>query len=185
MKIYILDNYDSFTFNLQHYFEALNCEVIVQRNDEVDHNLIIASDAIVLSPGPGLPINAGSMMDIIKNYHLSKPILGVCLGHQALAEFFGGSLFNMDRVMHGKEVSMIHESSSLFIDIDSPLKIGLYHSWAVDLSSSSLISTGAWKDVNMAFEHPKLPIFGVQFHPESILTQSGKEILKNFLSKID
>jgi anthranilate synthase component 2 len=186
MKIYILDNYDSFTFNLKHYFEALDCEVLVERNNEVRFNEIDLSDAIVLSPGPGLPKDAGKMMEVIEKYNSTKPILGVCLGHQALIEYFGGSIFNMDQVLHGKKQAIDHEGQSIFKDIPSPFNVGLYHSWATKSGNCVDIKTIAQSEnkIEMAFEHLTLPIYGVQFHPESILTEHGMKIIENFISTV-
>lgn len=187
MKIYILDNYDSFTFNLKHYFEALNCEVIVERNDDVDFSKINGCDALILSPGPGLPKDAGSLMKVIERYCSTKPILGVCLGHQALIESFGGKIYNLECVLHGKKQSITHTGTSLFKEISSPLNVGLYHSWATDSSNCAQINVIARTSdqIEMAFQHEALPIYGVQFHPESILTAHGKKIIENFISIVN
>jgi anthranilate synthase component II len=184
LKILLLDNYDSFTFNLFHYLEGLNCEVIVSRNDEILIDEIAVFDKIILSPGPGLPNQAGLMMEIINRYAFSKPFLGVCLGMQALAESFGDELYNLKEVRHGvaSKISIVN-SSLLFENLPLNFEVGLYHSWAVQLKEDSPFKATSFSEdgVLMSFEHKTLPIYGVQFHPESILTEHGKEILKNFI----
>lgn len=186
MKVLLLDNYDSFTFNLYHYLEDLGCSVTVIRNDEADLESIKVYDRIILSPGPGLPEDAGIMMELIERYVTEKPILGVCLGMQALGLFFNGKLFNQTTVKHGISETCIitRPASKLFKEIPESFQVGLYHSWAVDLSSSEkLVSTSVSENnILMSCEHADLPVFGVQFHPESILTQHGKKILLNFLN---
>ncbi len=187
MRIFILDNYDSFTYNLVHYFEDLNCEVTVARNDEVDVLSLSAYDAIILSPGPGLPKEAGILMDVVRTYSQVKPILGVCLGMQAIALHFGDRIENQKNVKHGVQESCdIVSPCTLLKDISSSFLVGLYHSWEVKLSSnSSLIPTSYSENgVLMSLRHKELPIYGVQFHPESILTPEGKLILKNFIDCI-
>lgn len=183
MKILLLDNYDSFTFNLAHYLESM-CEMVdVLRNDEVSLERIIDYDKIVLSPGPGLPADAGMMPELIKRYAGKIPILGVCLGMQGIAEYFGGRLYNQTVVRHG--VSTIidtAEESHLFRELPRQFEVGLYHSWAVtDLPNSIRISATSQEEVIMAIESVDQRVYGVQFHPESILTQFGKEILRNFI----
>lgn len=183
MKILLLDNYDSFTFNLAHYLESMCEKVDVLRNDEVSLERIIDYDKIVLSPGPGLPADAGMMPELIKRYAGKIPILGVCLGMQGIAEYFGGRLYNQTVVRHG--VSTIidtAEESHLFRELPRQFEVGLYHSWAVtDLPNSIRISATSQEEVIMAIESVDQRVYGVQFHPESILTQFGKEILRNFI----
>ena len=187
MHLLIVDNYDSFTYNLVHYFEELDCIVDVLKNDAIDLETISMYDAIVLSPGPGLPEESGKLMEVISKFHLIKPIFGVCLGMQAIGSFFGGKLVNQEKVKHGKQelVTIIHPSS-LLNSIKSPFQVGLYHSWEVQLAESSVLIPVAFSenDVLMVVQHSYLPIYGVQFHPESILTPCGKKIIANFLETI-
>lgn len=186
MHILIIDNYDSFTYNLVHYFEELNCSVVVFRNNQMNILDVEKYDAIVLSPGPGLPKEAGLLMAIIEMYHQKKPILGVCLGMQALAEFFGGTLYNQQEVKHGvsEKCKQIYPNK-LFANVKMQFEVGLYHSWAIDLGEVDCLKVTAISEnkVLMAVEHQTLPIVGVQFHPESILTPNGKEMILNFITK--
>lgn len=185
LKVIIIDNYDSFTYNLVHYFEALDVEVSVVFNDQVKLEELEAYDKIVLSPGPGLPREAGKLMDVIDQYACSKPILGVCLGFQALVEYFGGQLYNQECVKHGvAEMAQFDQNSKLFKDTAEHFKIGLYHSWAANPSNfppTLKITAKSEHHVIMAFEHENLPIAGVQFHPESILSENGLKIVENFI----
>lgn len=185
MKVLLLDNFDSFTFNLFHYLEAFDCEVTVVRNNAISLDEVDQYDKIVLSPGPGLPKDAGIMPQLIKAYVDKKPVLGVCLGMQALGEYFGGKLYNQQEVKHGVPEMCFHTGTNrLFANIPTRFEAGLYHSWAVDLGQSEVLKPTAYSEnqVLMAFEHVHLPIAGVQFHPESILTQYGKEMIWNFIS---
>jgi anthranilate synthase component 2 len=184
VKVLLLDNFDSFTYNLFHYLEEFGCEITVARNNEISLEEIVAFDKIILSPGPGLPQDAGIMPELIARYYDSKPILGVCLGMQALGEFFGSTLYNQHEVKHGVPAFCTHTSGSrLLKGIPERFVVGLYHSWAVQLSGSEALKGISWSEeqVLMAVEHTTLPIAGVQFHPESLMTPSGKEILHNFL----
>jgi anthranilate synthase component 2 len=186
MKIIIIDNYDSFTYNLAHYFEDLNCEVTVFRNDEFDLIELEKFDRIVLSPGPGIPDEAGLLKDLIKHYAGKKPILGICLGQQAIAEVFGGVLVNLKQVYHGvsSKISLINESV-LFKNLPAQIEVGRYHSWVVSKEKFPDHLTIIAVDENgeiMALKHNSLDIEAVQFHPESILTPNGKQILKNWLN---
>jgi anthranilate synthase component 2 len=184
MKILLIDNFDSFTFNLVHYLEAIDCEVTVVRNNEIKFDDCEKFDKIVLSPGPALPKDSGDLMRFISLFHFKKPILGVCLGMQALAEFFGEELYNLEKVKHGmQEIVEVETHSNLFFDLPQKINVGLYHSWAVKLNSDKNFKEIAKSEnhVLMAIEHKTLSIFGVQFHPESILTDFGKEILFNFV----
>ena len=184
MKIIVIDNYDSFTYNLVHYLEELKCEVTVKRNDQVNIKEIEKFDKIVLSPGPGIPNEAGLLKEIISSFFNTKSILGVCLGHQAIAEVFGAELVNLKTVYHGvaTDINIIKEDP-LFNDLPNPLKVGRYHSWVVkeplpdDLEALAYDQNGQI----MAFKHKKYNLRGVQFHPESILTEFGKDLLKNWL----
>lgn len=185
MKVIVIDNYDSFTYNLVHYLEELGCLVTVKRNDEVVIKEIEKFDKIVLSPGPGIPSEAGLLKEIISYYSKSKSILGVCLGHQAIAEVFGGKLLNLKSVFHGvaTEIDII-KSDPIFYGLPNPLKVGRYHSWVVKKPiPSDLIALAYDKNGQiMALKHKKFSIWGVQFHPESILTEHGKLLLKNWLN---
>lgn len=183
MKILLLDNYDSFTFNLSHYLEPMCEEVVVKRNDEIHLHEINDYDKIVLSPGPGLPKDAGIMMDLLEMYMGKKPILGVCLGMQAIAECLGGKLYNQKVVRHGVTTSIrTFPDNKLFQNLPSRISVGLYHSWAVtDLPKELKMTAISEENVLMAIEHETLAVYGVQFHPESILTEYGKEMLMNFL----
>lgn len=187
MHLLIVDNYDSFTYNLVHYFEEVDCSVEVVKNDEIDLDTISKYDALVLSPGPGLPEESGKLMEVISKFHLIKPIFGVCLGMQAIGRFFGGILVNQEKVKHGKqELVSIVSPSSILNSIASPFKVGLYHSWEVQLPVNSTLIPVAFSENNvlMVVQHTYLPIYGVQFHPESILTPCGKKIIANFLEII-
>ena len=183
-KITVIDNYDSFVFNLVRYLEELNCEVNVQRNDEINFSEIDASDAILLSPGPGIPIEAGQLLEVIERFCSSKKILGVCLGHQAIAQHFGGTLSQSLRAVHGKQSSIeVNASSSLFYSLEPNIDVGRYHSWHVENLPSCLTSTAQLPTGQiMAIEHTDYPIYGVQFHPESILTPQGRTIISNWLN---
>ena len=184
MKVIVIDNYDSFTYNLVHYLEELNCRVTVKRNDEVNIEDIQKFDKVVLSPGPGIPSEAGLSKEIILRYFKSKSILGVCLGHQAIAEVFGGELLNLKKVFHGVATNInIVKSYPIFLGLPNTLKVGRYHSWVVkepvpsDLEVIAIDENGQI----MALKHKKYSVWGVQFHPESILTEHGKSLLKNWL----
>lgn len=184
MKVLLLDNFDSFTYNLFHYLEELGCELTVARNNAIGLEEIAAFDKIILSPGPGLPKDAGIMPEVIKHYHAAVPILGVCLGMQALGEFFGGALYNQQQVKHGIPEYCTHTNDSRLLEgIPERFVVGLYHSWAVDPAGAKSLKAISWSEneVLMAFEHISLPIAGVQFHPESLMTPAGKKILHNFL----
>ena len=185
-KILVIDNYDSFTYNLVHYLEDLNCDVTVYRNDEFDLEEIESFDKIVLSPGPGIPDEAGLLKDVIKTYASTKSILGICLGQQAIGEVFGASLINLEKVYHGVATKItITENDTLFTKIPTEIEVGRYHSWVIDKNTfpDDLIVTS--KDENgeiMSIKHRTLDIKAVQFHPESILTPFGKKMLENWLN---
>lgn len=187
MKILVFDNYDSFTYNLVHYIEQVtDAKVEVHRNDKISLEDINKFDKILLSPGPGIPSEAGILLDVIKKYAPTKSILGVCLGVQAIAEVFGGSISNMDEVFHGvaTEVDILKEDS-LFNNIPKKINVGRYHSWEVnkeDLPEElELLSTDS-KGVVMALRHKTYDVKGVQFHPESVLTENGLEMIKNWVN---
>ncbi len=187
-KVLIIDNYDSFTFNLVHLVEQFDgIAVTVARNDEIALEKIENYDKIILSPGPGLPKDAGILMELIKTYSSTKSILGVCLGHQAIAEFFGGKLINLARPSHGVGVNtiVVDCDEPLFKDIPTSFASGRYHSWAVDkMSLPPVISITAIDEagVIMAIGHGSFDVKGIQFHPESILSEYGKELIGNWLN---
>ncbi len=184
-KILVIDNYDSFTYNLVHYLEDLDCEVIVKRNDQLTLEEVDAYDRIVLSPGPGVPDEAGLLKAIIKQYAPTKKIFGVCLGQQAIAEVFGGALINLDKVYHGiaTKITIVKEDA-IFKGLPNELEVGRYHSWVVDPNLPEALEATSF-DQNgqvMSLRHKTYDVAAVQFHPESILTPQGKQILKNWLS---
>lgn len=189
MRIILIDNYDSFTYNLLHVFEEiLGVEVVVKRNDKLTLDEIDSFDAIVLSPGPGIPSEAGLLLPIIEQYADKKPILGVCLGHQAIAEAFGGSLINLSDVFHGVESDIqVVRPTTIFDNIESPITVGRYHSWIVERETlPSCLEVTAISDEGqiMAIQHVDRPIYGIQFHPESVLTPEGKQMIENFVKSI-
>lgn len=186
MRIALIDNYDSFTYNLVHYLEDLGAEVVVFRNDAFELQELENFNKIVLSPGPGLPDDAGLLKEVIKKYATTKDILGVCLGLQAIAEVFGGTLCNLEHVFHGvaSEVECC-EIDLLFEGLPTKFSVGRYHSWVVDrqtLPLSLVITTIDSNGSIMSLKHKELKVRGVQFHPESILTPFGKKMLKNWLN---
>ena len=185
LKVLLIDNFDSFTFNLVHYLESFDCRVDVVRNDELSKLHWSNYDKLVVSPGPGLPQEAGELLSFLKLALKNIPILGVCLGHQALSLLYGGDLINLNAVKHGVQVTCCRTSNTsvLFQGIPNSFKVGLYHSWAVLPNfSNEFVSTLISEDgVNMANESINDKIFSVQFHPESILTEYGKKIIENFL----
>ena len=186
----LIDNYDSFTYNLVHYFEEIGQKVKVFRNDEVSTEDIfdINPEFIVISPGPSTPKNSGICLDLIKEnskMKKPKPLLGVCLGHQAIAEAFGGNVIQSGSPIHGKVSEIDHFKSNLFKNIKNPFNATRYHSLIVEKESlpDCLKVTAITKNnIIMAIQHKSLPFFGVQFHPESIATDFGHQLLKNFLS---
>lgn len=185
-QVVIIDNYDSFTFNLVHYFEGLGCAVTVYRNDQFDLEDLQDFDAIVLSPGPGLPKNAGRTMQVIHRYASSKKILGICLGHQAIGEYFGATLENLAQVVHGQssEITVLDTNETIYHNLSLPITVGRYHSWAIckqDFPDCLEITAEDQEGCIQSIKHKSLPIYGLQFHPESILTPQGKAILVNWL----
>jgi anthranilate synthase component 2 len=191
MKILVLDNYDSFTYNLVQYITELTGEMpSVMRNDKIDLQAVASFDTIVLSPGPGLPADAGIMPQLIQQYAPTKRILGVCLGHQAIGEAFGGKLYNLKNVYHGiaSPIQVIDESNILFENIPIELVVGRYHSWAISTEGfPKELKVTAQDDqgVIMAMSHHTYDVHGVQFHPESVMTDYGKQILKNCLRPLN
>ncbi len=187
-NILVIDNYDSFTYNLVHYLEDLNCKVSVLRNDEFDIEEVAKFDKILLSPGPGLPSDAGLLKEVIQKYAASKSILGVCLGQQAIGEVFGGKLTNLEKVYHGvsSKVQIIVNDEPLFNDLENEIEVGRYHSWVIskenfpdDLEITSIDENGEI----MSIRHKFYDVKGVQYHPESILTPNGKKILQNWINQ--
>lgn len=185
MKVVVIDNYDSFTYNLVHLLKELGADVTVFRNDKFQLSQLESFDKIVLSPGPGIPSEAGLLLDVIKEYAARKPILGVCLGHQAIGESFGARLENLDDVFHGVATDVtILSDSPLFKGLPERITVGRYHSWVVSkerLPECIEILAESDEGQIMALRHRELPVYGIQFHPESVLTPSGKEIVENFL----
>ncbi|KAB7529524.1 aminodeoxychorismate/anthranilate synthase component II [Flagellimonas olearia] len=184
-KILMIDNYDSFTYNLVHYLEDLDCEVTVKRNDQLTLDEVEPFDLIVLSPGPGIPDEAGLLKEIIKTYAPTKRIFGVCLGQQAIGEVFGGSLINLDQVYHGVATTItVTQDDPIYKGLPKELQVGRYHSWVVDsnlpeeLEATSVDENGQI----MSLRHKKYDVTAVQFHPESVLTPEGKQMLKNWLN---
>ena len=186
-KILVIDNYDSFTYNLVHYLQDLNCEVTVYRNDEFDIDEVKKFDKILLSPGPGIPDEAGLLKEVIKTYSTSKSILGVCLGQQAIGEVFGGSLTNLDKVYHGvaTNVTILVDDENLFNGLEKQIEVGRYHSWVInpqDFPESLEITSVDENGQIMSIRHRTLDVKGVQFHPESVLTPHGKKMLENWVN---
>ena len=186
--ILVIDNYDSFTYNLVQYLGELGCEVVVHRNDAiaVDEVEALRPSAIILSPGPCTPAEAGISVPLVRRWGSSIPILGVCLGHQAIGEACGGRVVRAKRVMHGKTSLSRHDETGLFAHIPSPMQAMRYHSLIVDRSSlpGSLVELAIADDDPQeihAIRHRTHPVFGVQFHPESVMTPNGKQLLRNFL----
>ena len=185
MKIAIIDNYDSFTYNLSHLVKELGAEVTVLRNDQFRLEELEPYSKIILSPGPGIPSEAGLLLDVIRTYAGRKPILGVCLGHQAIGEVFGAKLENLSEVFHGVATPChIIADDQLFGGIKSEITVGRYHSWVVsqkDFPECLEVTAVSDEGQIMALRHRKFNIHGIQFHPESVLTPDGKQIILNFL----
>jgi len=186
VKILVFDNYDSFTYNLVHLVEKiLHQKVDVHRNDQIPLEKVQKYDKIILSPGPGIPVEAGLLLPLIKEYAPSKSILGVCLGHQAIGEAFGGKLVNLSEVYHGVATSCeLQAASPLFSGIPSKIDVGRYHSWIVsDENFPKELEVTARDENNfiMGLQHKTYDVQGVQFHPESVLTPKGEDILRNWL----
>ena len=185
MKIVIIDNYDSFTYNLSHLLKELGAEVDVVRNDKFELKDLEQYDKIVLSPGPGIPSEAGLLLDVIRTYAGRKPILGVCLGHQAIGEVFGASLENLKEVYHGVQTEGTQLGNDyIFEGLPERVMMGRYHSWVVAKDSvPECLEVTAMSDNGeiMAMRHRQYDIHGIQFHPESVLTPEGKTIVGNFL----
>lgn len=191
MKILVFDNYDSFTYNLVHLVEKiLHQKVDVYRNDQIKLEAVKEYDKIILSPGPGIPEEAGLLLPLIKEYAASKSILGVCLGHQAIGEAFGGSLINLDKVYHGVATSIriTNPKAKILQGLGENISVGRYHSWIVDQDSLPEELEVTAVDDNgyiMGLQHTTYDVQGVQFHPESVLTPEGERIMRNWLTDLD
>ncbi|MEM6615931.1 MAG: aminodeoxychorismate/anthranilate synthase component II [Pseudomonadota bacterium] len=186
----VIDNYDSFTYNLVHYVGEMGAEPVVYRNDEitVDEVRALKPRAIIISPGPGTPDDTGVCLDVIRQLGHTTPILGVCLGHQAIGQVYGGTVVRAATLMHGKTSPVGHQSKGVFCDLPSPLNVTRYHSLTIDNESvpSTLEVTAETEDGTiMGVRHTEYPVYGVQFHPESIASERGKEMIKNFLDLAD
>ena len=186
-NILVIDNYDSFTYNLVHYLEDLGCNVTVKRNNQLHLEEVEAFDKIVLSPGPGIPKEAGLLKPIIAKYAATKSILGVCLGQQAIAEVFGGKLINLETVFHGvaTKITTCVTDEILFEGLGQTFEVGRYHSWVVDSNLPEGLEATSFDDNGqiMSLRHRIYDVKGVQFHPESVLTPNGKQILKNWVNQ--
>ena len=186
MKIVIIDNYDSFTYNLSHLVKELGAEVTVVRNDQFALPELEAYDKIILSPGPGIPSEAGLLLDVIKTYAGKKPMLGVCLGHQAIGECFGAQLTNLSEVFHGVATEGTQFGNDpIFAGLPQRITMGRYHSWVVSkdgLPSCLEITAESDEGQIMALRHREYDIHGIQFHPESVLTPEGRKIISNFIA---
>ena len=187
--IFVLDNYDSFTYNLVQLLGELGAELEVERNDQVTVSEIEsrAPEALVLSPGPGRPADAGILIETVRHFAGKVPILGVCLGHQAIGEVFGGRVISAPSLVHGKTTEVSHDGRTIFAGLPQPFLAGRYHSLVVDpgaVPSSLEVSATTADGVVMGLRHKRFPIEGVQFHPESILTTDGPKLLKNFLKLV-
>lgn len=181
MRVLLIDFYDSFTFNLAHYLEAMDLQLSVVRYDQLSQETLLAADAIILSPGPGLPNEKVGLSALLDQFVGRTPILGVCLGMQALVEHLGGSLMNQVQVKHGvQETIDIIDHTGLFQGLPKRIEVGLYHSWKV-VCPENWLTAHTEAGVPMALERPEMKVYGVQFHPESVLTPLGKEILRNFI----
>jgi len=186
--VLVIDNYDSSTYNLVHLLQELNTPYVVVRNDKFNLEEVEQYDKILLSPGPGIPEEAGLLMDVIRTYASSKSILGICLGQQAIAEVFGGTLYNMPKPLHGvaTPINIIDKEEKLFENFPSNSMIGRYHSWAVEdktLPNSLKVTAVDPSGVIMAISHKEYDVKGMQFHPESILTENGKILIGNWLKE--
>lgn len=186
-NVLVIDNYDSFTYNLVHYLEDLDAKVTVKRNDKLQLEDAKSFKYILLSPGPGIPDEAGLLKQIIKIYAKTKTILGICLGQQAIGEVFGGTLVNLNEVYHGvaTKVTQVVDDEYLFKGIEKSFEVGRYHSWVVNANLPECLEATSIDDNGqvMSLRHKEFNVRGVQFHPESVLTPSGKKILKNWIGE--
>ena len=188
MKTVIIDNYDSFTYNLAHLVKELGTEVDVLRNDKFELEELEKYDKIILSPGPGIPEEAGLLLEVIRTYAGRKPILGVCLGEQAIGQAFGGKLTNLSEVFHGIQTNVkIKNKDYIFSGLPTEIPVGRYHSWVVDTDGfpEELVITAISSEVQItALKHREYDVHGIQFHPESVLTPDGKQIVGNWLKGV-
>ena len=188
MKTVIIDNYDSFTYNLAHLVKELGAEVDVLRNDKFELEELEKYDKIILSPGPGIPEEAGLLLEVIRTYAGRKPILGVCLGEQAIGQAFGGKLTNLSEVFHGIQTNVkIKNKDYIFSGLPTEIPVGRYHSWVVDADGfpEELVVTAISPEGQiMALKHREYDVHGIQFHPESVLTPDGKQIVGNWLKGV-
>ena len=186
-KILVIDNYDSFTFNLVHCLKEIGCEVTVRRNDKLELSEVEEFDKILLSPGPGIPDEAGLLKEIIEKYAPTKSILGICLGQQAIAEVFGGTLVNLDQVYHGvaTTIERVVDDEDLYKDLSKEMEVGRYHSWVVsrELPKSLEVTSLDHNGEIMSLRHREFDVRAVQYHPESILTPDGKRMLENWIGQ--
>jgi anthranilate synthase component 2 len=190
MKLLIIDNFDSFTYNLVQYFGELGADIQVSRNNAINLNDIKKTepDGIVLSPGPGNPNSAGICLSLIREFSGVCPILGVCLGHQAIAQAFGGKIVIGNELMHGKTSQIFHSNENIFENLDNPFKAARYHSLIAEKESfPDCLKVTAWSESNiiMGLVHKEFPVYGLQFHPESFLSENGKDILASFLKQVN
>lgn len=185
MRIVIIDNYDSFTYNLAHLVKELGAEVEVLRNDQFQIEDLLPYDKIILSPGPGIPSESGLLLDVIRQYAPIKPILGVCLGHQAIGEYFGGHLTNLSQVFHGVSSTVsVTTPDYIYNELPDHIEVGRYHSWVVDTKAfpDCLEITSVSKEGQiMSLRHRQYDVRGIQYHPESVLTPDGQKIISNWL----
>jgi len=184
----LIDNYDSFTFNLKDYFEQLGEEVVVVKNDEIDVHSVrnYTFNKLVISPGPNTPSEAGNLMSLIETLHDTYPVLGICLGHQALGQFYGAELSLAEKPMHGKVSAIQHDEKGIYAHLPNPLNVCRYHSLLLKNMQDTPLQITAQTDIGecMSFKHRHLPVTGIQYHPEAILTEHGLQVLKNWLSTI-
>ena len=185
MRIVIIDNYDSFTYNLAHLVKELGAEVEVLRNDQFQIEDLLPYDKIILSPGPGIPSEAGLLLDVIRQYAPIKPILGVCLGHQAIGEYFGGRLTNLSQVFHGVSSTVsVTTPDYIYNELPDHIEVGRYHSWVVDTKAFPdclEITSVSEEGQIMSLRHRQYDVRGIQYHPESVLTPDGQKIISNWL----
>ena len=188
--ILLIDNYDSFTYNLYQYFSEMNAEVKVVRNDRITVPEIeqLAPSAILISPGPGLPDEAGNCLDIVRHFHEHIPIIGICLGHQVIGEALGGRLRQAKEIKHGKTSLVTHNGLGAFRNMENPIEVMRYHSYVIDEQNLPEQLQVTWRSIDdneiMAVKHRTLPLYGLQFHPESIGTETGKQMIRNMLNEI-
>ena len=185
-SVLVIDNYDSFVYNLVHYLEELDCKVTVRRNDEIDLEEIEKYDKILLSPGPGVPDEAGLLKEVISTYASKKSIFGVCLGQQAIGEVFGGKLINLKEVHHGvaSKIKLCVTDEFLFDQLEGEIEVGRYHSWVVDTALPDCLEATSYDENGqiMSLRHRDFDVRGVQFHPESVLTPQGKKMISNWIN---